>query len=70
VLWEGLVAGANTSFRKLSVGAYAGRGTGAPFDDIPFDAADTSLAGAALVLLLVAAGSVALAAWRLPRAHL
>ena len=69
VLWEGLLAGTAVAFRNLSVGAYAGRVAGGPFDRIPFDVADTSLAGAVLVLVLVAVAGVAAAAWRLPRAH-
>ena len=69
VLWEGLLAGTAVAFRNLSVGAYAGRVAGGPFDRIPFDVADTSLPGAVLVLVLVAVAGVAAAAWRLPRSH-
>jgi ABC-2 type transport system permease protein len=70
VLWEGLLAGTAVAFRNLSVGAYAARVAGAPFADVPFDVADSSVAVSVLVLLLVAVGGVAAAAWRLPRAHL
>lgn len=70
VLWEGLLAGTTTAFRNLSVGAYASSLVAAPFDDAPFPTADAGAVAAALVLLAVAAGAVALAAWRLPRAHL
>jgi ABC-2 type transport system permease protein len=70
VLWEGLLAGTAVAFRNLSVGAYAARVAGAPFDEIPFDAADASVAGSVVVLLAVAVGGVAAAARRLPRAHL
>jgi len=69
VLWEGLLAGTTTAFRNLSVGSYASRVVGAPFDVRPFLTADTSVAVAALVLLGVAVAAVAVAAWRLPRAH-
>ncbi len=69
VLWEGLLAGTTTTFRNLSVGAFASRVAGAPFADPPFDVADTSVAGAAVVLVLVAVAAVAAAAWRLPRSH-
>ena len=70
VLWEGLLAGTAVAFRNLSVGAYAARIAGAPFDEIPFDAADASFAGSVVVLLVVAVVGVAAAARRLPRAHL
>lgn len=70
VLWEGLLAGTAVAFRNLSVGAYAARVAGSPFDDVPFDVADASVPGAVLVLLLVAFAGVAAAAWRLPRSHL
>lgn len=69
VLWEGLLAGATTAFRNLSIGAYASRIGGAPWDDPPFDVADVSVGAAALVLALVTVATVAAAAWRLPRAH-
>ena len=67
VLWEGLLAGATTTFRNLSVGAYGSRIAGAPWDEPPFDVADTSVAVAGIVLLAVSAVAVAAAAWRLPR---
>lgn len=70
VLWEGLLAGTATTFRNLSVGAYANTVVGAPFDEPPFLTADVSVVAAALVLLAVTAGAVALSAWRLPRTHL
>jgi ABC-2 type transport system permease protein len=70
VLWEGLLAGNTVAFRNLSVGAYANRVAGAPYDDVPFAAADPSVAASALVLVAVTAVAVAAAAWRLPRAHL
>ena len=70
ILWEGLLAGTTTTFRNLSVGAYASRVAGAPFEDVPFDVADVGVAVAALVLVGVAAAAVAGAAWRLPRSHL
>ncbi|MCW2607603.1 MAG: hypothetical protein JWO60_2296 [Frankiales bacterium] len=69
VLWEGLLAGTTTAFRDLSVGAYASRLVGAPFDDPPFSTADPGVVASALVLLALAAGGVALAARRLPRTH-
>ena len=71
VLWEGLLAGATTAFRHLSVGAYASRLAGAPWDDPPLQsAADVSVPVAVVVLLAVAVAGVAAAAWRLPRSHL
>lgn len=70
VLWEGLLAGATTAFRNLSVGAYASRITGAPWTDPPFDVADAGVATAAMVLAALTVTTVAAAAWRLPRAHL
>ncbi|MEX2290424.1 MAG: ABC transporter permease subunit [Mycobacteriales bacterium] len=70
VLWEGLLAGATTAFRNLSLGAYAGRVLGAPFDTAPFAVADVSVRTAVAVLLVVAVVAVAAAGWRLPRAHL
>jgi ABC-2 type transport system permease protein len=70
VLWEGLLAGATTAFRNLSVGAYASRITAAPWADPPFETADTGVAAAVVVLVAVAVAAVAAAAWRLPRAHL
>lgn len=71
VLWEGLLAGATTSFRHLSVGAYASRVAGAPWDDPPFSSvADVSVLFAVVVLLGVAVVAVAASAWRLPRSHL
>ena len=70
ILWEGLLAGTTTAFRNLSVGAYATRIAGAPFEDVPFDVADCSVAVAALVLVLVSVAAVAASAWRLPRSHL
>lgn len=69
VLWEGLLAGATTAFRNLSIGAYAGRVGAAPWDDPPFDVADVSVGVAAVVLVAVTVAAVAAAAWRLPRAH-
>lgn len=71
VLWEGLLAGATTAFRHLSVSAYASRVAGAPWDDPPFQSvADVSLLAAILVLVVVAVAAVAGSAWRLPRSHL
>lgn len=70
VLWEGLLAGATTAFRNLSIGSYASRIAGAPWDDPPFAVADTGVTAAAVVLLAFTAGAVALAAWRLPRSHI
>lgn len=70
VLWEGLLAGTATTFRNLSVGAYANAVVGAPWDEPPFPTADVSVVAAVLVLLVVTAGAVALSAWRLPRTHL
>ena len=69
VLWEGLLAGATTTFRNLSVGAYASRVAAAPWDEPPFDVADVSVAVAVVVLVVVTVATVAAAAWRLPRAH-
>lgn len=69
VLWEGLLAGATTAFRNLSVGAYASRVAAAPWDDPPFDVADVAIAVAVVVLVVVTVATVAAAAWRLPRAH-
>lgn len=69
VLWEGLLAGATTAFRNLSIGAYARRIGAAPWDDPPFDVADVSVGVAAVVLAVVTVVTVAAAAWRLPRAH-
>ena len=69
VLWEGLLAGATTTFRNLSVGAYASRVASAPWDDPPFDVADVAVGVAAVVLVVVTVATVAAAAWRLPRAH-
>lgn len=70
VLWEGLLAGATTAFRNLSLDAYASRVLGAPFDRVPFDVADVSVRTAVAVLLGVAAAAVAAAGWRLPRSQL
>lgn len=71
VLWEGLLAGATTAFRHLSVSAYASRVAGAPWDEPPFQSvADVSVPVAVLVLLGVAVVAVAGSAWRLPRSHL
>lgn len=70
VLWEGLLAGATTAFRHLSVSAYASRVTSAPWPVPPIDdAADVSVATAVVVLLGVTVVAVTGAAWRLPRAH-
>ena len=69
VLWEGLLAGATTAFRNLSVGAYASRVLGAPWTDPPFDVADVGVVAAVLALLAVAVLAVALSAWRLPQSH-
>lgn len=69
VLWEGLLAGATTAFRNLSIGAYASRIGAAPWDDPPFAVADVSVGVAAVVLVVMTVGTVAAAAWRLPRAH-
>ncbi len=70
VLWEGLLAGTAVAFRNLSVGAYAARVVGAPYDDVPFSASDSSVLAAVVVLVGVAVAGVAASAWRLPRAHL
>ncbi len=70
VLWEGLLAGTAPAFRNLSVGAYANRVVGAPWDEPPFPTADVSVVAAVLVLVAVTAAAVALSAWRLPRTHL
>ncbi|MCW2680543.1 MAG: hypothetical protein JWM62_1944 [Frankiales bacterium] len=70
VLWEGLLAELAVAFRNLSVGAYAARVVGAPFDDVPFNASDGSVVTAVVLLVVVAVVGVAASAWRLPRAHL
>ncbi len=70
VLWEGLLAGSTTAFRNLSVSAYAGRLSGAPWDDPPFATADVGVAASAVVLVVVTAVGVAAAARRLPRTRL
>lgn len=67
VLWEGLLAGTTVTFRNLSVGALVSRVFGAPFDDLPFSAADASVAGAGAALLVVSAVAVAGAGLRLSR---
>lgn len=69
VLWEGLLAGATTAFRNLSVGAYASRVLGAPWTDPPFAVADVGVVAAVVALTAVAVLAVALSAWRLPRSH-
>ena len=71
VLWEGLLAGATTAFRHLSVSAYASRVAGAPWPDPPFqNVADVSVLFAVVVLVCIAVAGVAASAWRLPRSHL
>lgn len=69
VLWERLLAGNTTTFRNGSVGSYASRVGGAPYDDPPFSVADTSVLVAVVILVVVSVGFVAAAAWRLPRTH-
>lgn len=70
VLWEGLLATLTTAFRNLSIGSYARRIAGAPFDDPPFSVADASVAVAVAVLLLVGVLALGGSARRLRRTHL
>jgi ABC-2 type transport system permease protein len=70
VLWEGLLATLTTAFRNLSIGSYARRIAGAPFDDPPFSVADASIAAAVVVLLVVGVVALAGSARRLRRTHL
>lgn len=70
VLWEGLLASTATTFRNLSVGAYANRVAAAPWVDPPFATADTTVTVAAIALVVVTAVAVAAAGRRLSRTHL
>ncbi len=69
VVWERLLAANTTTFKNLSIGSYASRVGGAPYDQVPFGVADVSVGVALLLLAVLAAVLLALACWRLPRTY-